>query len=206
MAVCTTKHAVKQQSLLFSWNDTLILIFHLIANWFFFLYLMLSHLWWSVTHGEKILPKETNACLVDAPGYRPRFVHTRHARSLSVEFEGEIYSVDLQEDDKLASEPRPISKRHYEPETSFDTDFDLESDDASEEMLADDTNAVGYPNSLKVTHKWEGNLLRFRFSVHFQLSFSFSVPSTVVFNNTNLWRKGFSFPEHPNNRVKPDCG
>ncbi|XP_017308707.1 extracellular sulfatase Sulf-1 isoform X2 [Ictalurus punctatus] len=87
------------------------------------------------------------------PRYRPRFVHTRHARSLSVEFEGEIYAVDLQEDDRLAAEPRPVSKRHYEPDTSFDPDFNLESDDASEEMLADDTNAVGYPNSLKVTHK-----------------------------------------------------
>lgn len=86
-------------------------------------------------------------------GYRPRFVHTRHARSLSVEFEGEIYAVDLQQDDRLAAEPRPISKRHYEPDTSFDSEFNLESDDASEEMLADDTNAVGYPNSLKVTHK-----------------------------------------------------
>lgn len=80
-------------------------------------------------------------------GYRPRFVHTRHARSLSVEFEGEIYAVDLQNDDRASAVPRPISKRHYEPEP------DLESDDASEEMLADDTNAVGEPSSLKVTHK-----------------------------------------------------
>uniref|UniRef100_A0A8B9LXA8 Sulfatase 1 n=1 Tax=Astyanax mexicanus TaxID=7994 RepID=A0A8B9LXA8_ASTMX len=85
--------------------------------------------------------------------YRPRFVHTRPARSLSVEFEGEIYAVDLQADDRAATEPRPISKRHYEPEESFDPDFGLESDDGSEEMLADDTNAVGYPSSLKVTHK-----------------------------------------------------
>ncbi|XP_066498390.1 extracellular sulfatase Sulf-1 [Hoplias malabaricus] len=85
--------------------------------------------------------------------YRPRFVHTRSARSLSVEFEGEIYAVDLQTDDRAAAEPRPISKRHYEPEESTDPDFGLESDDTSEEMLADDTNAVGYPTSLKVTHK-----------------------------------------------------
>ncbi|XP_036414528.1 extracellular sulfatase Sulf-1 isoform X2 [Colossoma macropomum] len=85
--------------------------------------------------------------------YRPRFVHTRPARSLSVEFEGEIYAVDLQADDRAATEPRPISKRHYEPDVSIDPDFGLESDDTSEEMLADDTNAVGYPNSLKVTHK-----------------------------------------------------
>ncbi|XP_041923258.1 extracellular sulfatase Sulf-1 isoform X1 [Alosa sapidissima] len=81
--------------------------------------------------------------------YRPRFVHTRPARSLSVEFEGLIYDVDLQADDKDALKPRAISKRHYEPQE----DLGLESDDGSEEMLADDTNAVGYPNSLKVTHK-----------------------------------------------------
>ncbi|XP_068073139.1 extracellular sulfatase Sulf-1 isoform X2 [Danio rerio] len=87
------------------------------------------------------------------PRYRPRFVHTRPARSLSVEFEGEIYDVDLQADDKTPLEPRPISKRHYEPEPGFDSDFGLESDDGSEEMQSDDTNAVGYPNSLKVTHK-----------------------------------------------------
>ncbi|XP_030623408.1 extracellular sulfatase Sulf-1 [Chanos chanos] len=84
--------------------------------------------------------------------YRPRFVHTRPARSLSVEFEGQIYDVDLQADES-SLRPQPISKRHYEPDEAFDSDFGLESDDGSEEMLADDTNAVGYPNSLKVTHK-----------------------------------------------------
>ncbi|XP_016127200.1 extracellular sulfatase Sulf-1 isoform X2 [Sinocyclocheilus grahami] len=87
------------------------------------------------------------------PRYRHRFVHTRPARSLSVEFEGEIYDVDLQADDKTPLEPRPISKRHHEPEGGFDSDFGLESDDGSEEMQSDDTNAVGYPNTLKVTHK-----------------------------------------------------
>uniref|UniRef100_A0A8C2FYJ6 Sulfatase 1 n=1 Tax=Cyprinus carpio TaxID=7962 RepID=A0A8C2FYJ6_CYPCA len=87
------------------------------------------------------------------PSYRPRFVHMRPARSLSVEFEGEIYDVDLQADDKTPLEPRPVSKRHHEPEGGFDSDFGLESDDGSEEMQSDDTNAVGYPNSLKVTHK-----------------------------------------------------
>ncbi|KAM4534305.1 extracellular sulfatase Sulf-1 isoform 1-T1 [Odontesthes bonariensis] len=80
----------------------------------------------------------------------PRFVHTRPARSLSVEFEGQIYDVDLQADDQSAIRRRVISKRHYSPE---DPDFDWGSDDGSEEMLADDTNAVGYPNSVKVTHK-----------------------------------------------------
>uniref|UniRef100_A0A8C1G036 Sulfatase 1 n=1 Tax=Cyprinus carpio TaxID=7962 RepID=A0A8C1G036_CYPCA len=88
-----------------------------------------------------------------AHSYRPRFVHMRPARSLSVEFEGEIYDVDLQADDKTPLEPRPVSKRHHEPEGGLDSDFGLESDDGSEEMQSDDTNAVGYPNSLKVTHK-----------------------------------------------------
>ncbi|CAJ1082232.1 Hypothetical predicted protein [Xyrichtys novacula] len=82
--------------------------------------------------------------------YRPRFVHTRQARSLSVEFEGQIYDVDLQADDQSAIRRRVISKRHYNSE---DPEFDLGTDDASEEMLADDTNAVGYPNSVRVTHK-----------------------------------------------------
>ncbi|KAK1806331.1 hypothetical protein P4O66_004772 [Electrophorus voltai] len=81
--------------------------------------------------------------------FRPRFVHTRPVRSLSVEFEGEIYTVDLHEDGKTVMEPRPIRKRHYEATE----DFTLGSDDASEEMWADDSNAVGYPNSLRVTHK-----------------------------------------------------
>ncbi|XP_069559783.1 extracellular sulfatase Sulf-1 isoform X3 [Brachyistius frenatus] len=82
--------------------------------------------------------------------YRPRFVHTRPTRSLSVEFEGQIYDIDLQADDQSAVRRRVILKRHFNPD---DPEFDLGSDDGSEEMLADDTNAVGYPNSVKVTHK-----------------------------------------------------
>ncbi|XP_008394565.1 extracellular sulfatase Sulf-1 isoform X1 [Poecilia reticulata] len=82
--------------------------------------------------------------------YRPRFVHTRPARSLSVEFEGQIYDIDLQADDQSGIRRRSISKRHY---ASEDPEYDLGSDDGSEEMLADDTNAVGYLNSVKVTHK-----------------------------------------------------
>ncbi|XP_041717530.2 LOW QUALITY PROTEIN: extracellular sulfatase Sulf-1-like [Coregonus clupeaformis] len=81
------------------------------------------------------------------PGYRPR---TRPTRSLSVEFEGQIYDSDLAADDQSAMQRRVIRKRHYEQE---DPEFSLESDDRSEEMLADDTNAVVYPNSVKVTHK-----------------------------------------------------
>ncbi|XP_061522872.1 extracellular sulfatase Sulf-1 isoform X1 [Phycodurus eques] len=88
-----------------------------------------------------------------SPGlrYRPRFVHTRPTRSLSVEFEGQIYDVDLHADDQSAVRRRAIAKRHHAPVQ--DADFDSDSDDGSEEMLADDTNAVGYPKSLKVTHK-----------------------------------------------------
>ncbi|KAK6293268.1 hypothetical protein J4Q44_G00367690 [Coregonus suidteri] len=81
------------------------------------------------------------------PGYRPR---TRPTRSLSVEFEGQIYDSDLAADAQSAMQRRVIRKRHYEQE---DPEFSLESDDRSEEMLADDTNAVVYPNSVKVTHK-----------------------------------------------------
>lgn len=67
-----------------------------------------------------------------------------------MEFEGHIYDVDLQADDQSAIRRRVISKRHYNSE---DPEFDPATDDGSEEMLADDTNAVGYPNSVKVTHK-----------------------------------------------------
>lgn len=67
-----------------------------------------------------------------------------------MEFEGQIYDIDLQADDQSGIRRRVISKRHYKPE---DSDFNFGSNDGSEEMLADDTNTVGYPNSLKVTHK-----------------------------------------------------
>lgn len=96
-----------------------------------------------------VVSKYQNSAMFFA-GYRPRFVHTRPARSLSVEFEGQIYDIDLQADDQSAVRRRVISKRHYNAE---DPEFNLGSDDGSEEMLADDTNAVGYPNSVKVTHK-----------------------------------------------------
>uniref|UniRef100_A0A3Q3IEM9 Extracellular sulfatase n=1 Tax=Monopterus albus TaxID=43700 RepID=A0A3Q3IEM9_MONAL len=83
-------------------------------------------------------------------GYRPRFVHTRPTRSLSVEFEGQIYDIDLQADDQSSVRQRVISKRHYNSE---DPEFSLGTNDGSKEMLADDRNAVAYPNSVKVTHK-----------------------------------------------------
>ncbi|KAI4786370.1 hypothetical protein KUCAC02_037163 [Chaenocephalus aceratus] len=89
--------------------------------------------------------------------FRPRFVHTRQTRSLSVEFEGQIYDVDLQADDQTAVRRRSISKRHYDndpddPDDPHDLEM-LPGSDGSEEMLSDDTNAVGYMTSVKVTHK-----------------------------------------------------
>lgn len=67
-----------------------------------------------------------------------------------MEFEGQIYDIDLQADDQSGVRRRAISKRHDNME---DLEYDPGSDDGSEEMLGDDTNAVGYPHSLKVTHK-----------------------------------------------------
>uniref|UniRef100_A0A8C8HCE0 Sulfatase 1 n=1 Tax=Oncorhynchus tshawytscha TaxID=74940 RepID=A0A8C8HCE0_ONCTS len=101
----------------------------------------------STTQNTNSLPKYKKVkevCQQAEFPQQPRFVHTRPTRSLSVEFEGQIYDVDLAADDRI------IRKRHYEQN---DPEFALESDDRSEEMLADDTNAVGYPNSVKVTHK-----------------------------------------------------
>lgn len=80
-----------------------------------------------------------------------------------MEFEGQIYDIDLQADDQSAIRRRAISKRHHNAE---DPEYDLGSDDGSEEMLGDDTNAVGYPNSLKVTHKYGRVPEAFRYVVY----------------------------------------
>ncbi|XP_069477262.1 extracellular sulfatase Sulf-1 isoform X2 [Ambystoma mexicanum] len=106
--------------------------------------------------------------------FKPRFVHTRQARSLSVEFEGEIYDINLEDEDLQAMQPRSIAKRHYDTEDEEDVVYedddeddqppaiDDDDDDAAaaavadeldEGMLADGTNAVGQLDSLRVTHK-----------------------------------------------------
>ncbi|XP_029447304.1 extracellular sulfatase Sulf-1 isoform X2 [Rhinatrema bivittatum] len=89
--------------------------------------------------------------------FKPRFVHTRQARSLAVEFEGEIYDINLEDKELQVLQPRSISRSQYdfddEEETEDDDDDDALRDEDEEEMLADDTNAVSQSDSVKVTHK-----------------------------------------------------
>ncbi|XP_053571079.1 extracellular sulfatase Sulf-1 isoform X2 [Bombina bombina] len=102
----------------------------------------------------------------NAKKFNPRFVHTRQARSLAVEFEGEIYDINLEDDAGIqTSQSRSISKRHYvsEEEVDEDTDDDNNDDDDEEEsntandeegiMLSDGITGSSSSASLRVTHK-----------------------------------------------------
>ncbi|XP_062836351.1 extracellular sulfatase Sulf-1 isoform X2 [Anolis carolinensis] len=95
------------------------------------------------------------------PKYKPRFVHTRQTRSLSVEFEGEIYDINLEEELHIP-QPKSIVKRHGSYSEEDDDNEDQEQqlqgseDDGGgghEAMLADGSNTVGQPDSVRVTHK-----------------------------------------------------
>uniref|UniRef100_A0ABM5GBU3 Extracellular sulfatase n=1 Tax=Pogona vitticeps TaxID=103695 RepID=A0ABM5GBU3_9SAUR len=87
--------------------------------------------------------------------YKPRFVHTRQTRSLSVEFEGKIYDINLEEEEELhILQPRNIVKRHGNyGEDEEQPQHSEDGDGGGKAMLADGTRTAGQSDSVPVTHK-----------------------------------------------------